>query len=129
MYACEQGNLCRLVTTYAFLRREIWTERKNERVKHRRSEAKPDSYIGHDCLAAKFFHARLLMLKEQKEMQKEKEKFIRQYPLCYYSRRGGWCVCVWEGGVSVTGCGPSRGVMGSKIGHRINTCSCKIARV
>lgn len=36
---------------------------------------------------------------------------------------------VGGGGVSVTGCGPSRGVTGSKIGHRINTCSCKIARV
>lgn len=93
MYACEQGNLRRLVSCYAFLRREIWTERKNERVKHRRSEAKPDSYIGHDCLTAKFFHGQVVDVERaMMQKKKEKEKFIRQYPLCYYSRRG------WGGG-------------------------------
>lgn len=95
MYACEQGNLCRLVSTYAFLRREIWTERKNERVKHRRSEAKPDSYIGHDCLAAKFFHGQVVDFERAKRDAKRKRKIHQAVPsvLLQYER-GAW------GGVS-----------------------------
>lgn len=69
-----------MVSCYAFLRREIWTERKNERVKHRRSEAKPDSYIGHDCLTATFFHGQVVDAERAKRDAKRKRKIHQAVP-------------------------------------------------
>lgn len=91
MCVCVCGNLCRLVSCYAFLRRETWERDRVGRQRQRRAgdvmvyteKEASDSYIGHDCLIAVSM-AGLLMFKEQ-----WRRKIIRKYPPCYCSRRVG----------------------------------------
>lgn len=73
-------------------------------------KAASDSYIGHDCLIA-VSTSRLLMVKKQWR------KIMGQHPLCYSS---SGAVSDWKRFLC--------GLMDSRVGHHINTHSCKITQ-
>lgn len=84
LYMCVQGNLCRLFLCYAFLRREMWTEKGSgrdraegrsrdiEEMQCFSQKATPESYVDHDYFIALFYHSQVADVETTTERNDQK---------------------------------------------------------